>query len=362
MGAASPLEAILLVGGKGTRLRPLTISTPKPLLPTAGVPFLAHQLARLRAAGVDRVILATSYHAATFRDYFGDGSPYGLELVYVTEEAPCGTGGGIRRAAQRLRSGAGEPVLVLNGDVLSGHDMSAQVARHRRAGAAVTLHLTEVADSRNFGCVPTDASGRVVAFHEKSAEPVTNHINAGCYVFDPDVISTIPAGATVSVEKETFPALLEAGALVASYVDSSYWLDVGTPDAYVCGSCDLVRGRLRSAALPDVPGDALFLEGAGVAADAAVTGGATVGARATVGPAADVSGSILFDDVTVGEGAAVRDSILASGVSVGAGAVLDRALVGDGAVVGSGNELRCGARVWPGVQLPSNAIRFSSDA
>ena len=164
-------------------MRPLTISTPKPMLAVAGVPFLTHQLARLAAAGITHAVLGTSYQPHVFADHFGDGSALGLELDYVTERTPLGTGGGIRNVAEKLRSGPDDPVVVLNGDVLSGHDLTAQLAEHARCGAAVTLHLTEVADARAFGCVPLDDTGRVTAFLEKMDHPVTNRINAGCYVF-----------------------------------------------------------------------------------------------------------------------------------------------------------------------------------
>ena len=187
-----PLEAILLVGGQGTRLRPLTLSAPKPLLPTAGVPFLCHQFARAAAAGVTHVVLATSYRAEMFRECFGDGAEFGLSLEYVHEDTPLGTAGGIRNAAARLRGGPDDPVVVLNGDILSGHDLGAQVETHRKADAAVTLHLVEVPDPARFGCVPTDPAGRVTAFLEKTPNPVTNRINAGCYVFTRRVIDAIP--------------------------------------------------------------------------------------------------------------------------------------------------------------------------
>ena len=249
-----PLEAILLVGGQGTRLRPLTIGMPKPLLPTAGVPFLAHQLARAATSGVTRVVLATAYRAEMFAECLGDGSAFGLEISYVHEEVPLGTAGAIRNAAAGLHSEPDSPVVVLNGDILSGHDLAAQLDLHSKADAAVTLHLVEVPDPARFGCVPTDSAGRVTAFLEKTPDPVTNRINAGCYVFRRQVIDEIPVGRVASVERETFPALIDAGAAVLGYLDNSYWLDVGTPEAFVRGSCDLVLGRLRSAALPDLPG------------------------------------------------------------------------------------------------------------
>ncbi len=177
----------MLVGGKGTRLRPLTLTAPKPMLPTAGVPFLTHQLAQAREAGVDHVVLATSYRAEMFEQYFGDGSALGLDLEYVTETEPMGTGGGYPQCGcAPARGRADSPVLVFNGDVLSGHDIGAQLALHAKHDAAVTLYLTEVEDPRAFGCVPVDAAGRVLAFLEKMPEPVTNLINAGCYVFRRD--------------------------------------------------------------------------------------------------------------------------------------------------------------------------------
>jgi mannose-1-phosphate guanylyltransferase len=239
-----PLEAILLVGGQGTRLRPLTLSAPKPLLPTAGVPFLAHLLARAAAGGVTHVVLATCYKAEMFASALGDGAAFGLSIDYVTEEVPLDTAGGIRNAASSLRGGGADPVVVLNSDILSGHDLGAQVDLHVKSDAAATLHLVEVADPSRFGCVPTDESGRVTAFLEKTPNPVTNRINAGCYVFRRDVIDQIPAGRRVSVERETFPGLIEAGQLVMGYPETAYWLDVGTPQTFA-GGCRLRRCRGR---------------------------------------------------------------------------------------------------------------------
>jgi mannose-1-phosphate guanylyltransferase len=357
-----PLEAILLVGGKGTRLRPLTLSAPKPLLPTAGVPFLRHQFARAAAAGVTHVVLATSYRAEMFRAAFGDGSSLGLSIDYVYEDVPLGTGGGIRNAASLLRAGPDDPVVILNGDVLSGHDLGAQLDMHRKAEAAVTLHLVEVDDPSAFGCVPTDPSGRVTAFLEKTPDPVTDQINAGCYVFTKSVIDAIPAGRVVSVERETFPGLIESGRTVMGYVETAYWLDLGTPAAFVQGSSDLVLGRLASPALPGPTGPALVLPGAAVADGARLSGGTTVGAGSRIGAGAEVDGSVLFDGVQVGPGAVIRDSILGAGSQIGEGAVVDGAVIGDRAVVGPGNELARGLRVWPDVRLAPTSIRFSSDA
>ncbi|MGP4002112.1 sugar phosphate nucleotidyltransferase [Streptomyces sp. 8N706] len=357
-------EAILLVGGKGTRLRPLTVHTPKPMVPAAGVPFLTHQLARARAAGVEHVVLATSYLAEVFEPYFGDGSSLGLHLEYVTEHEPLGTGGAIRNVASRLRSGPDEPVLIFNGDILTGLDIRALVDTHRTSGADVSLHLTRVEDPRAFGLVPTDAAGRVTAFLEKPQTPeeiVTDQINAGAYVFNRSVIDSIPAGRPVSVERETFPGLLASGAHLQGMVDSTYWLDLGTPQAFVRGSADLVLGRAPSPAVPGRCGDRLVLEGAEVAPDAKLTGGTVVGPGARVGEGARIDGSTVLEGAVVEAGAHVQDSLIGARARIGARTVLAGAVIGDGAVIGADNELRDGVRVWCGAEIPAGAVRFSSD-
>ncbi|MBW1595695.1 sugar phosphate nucleotidyltransferase [Streptomyces sp. JJ38] len=357
-------EAILLVGGKGTRLRPLTVNTPKPMVPAAGVPFLTHQLARARAAGVEHVVLATSYLAEVFEPYFGDGSALGLHLEYVTEREPLGTGGALRNVASRLHSAADEPVLVFNGDILTGLDIAALVSTHRSTGADVSLHLTRVPDPRAFGLVPTDDTGRVTAFLEKPQTPeeiVTDQINAGAYVFTRSVLDTIPEGRPVSVERETFPGLLAEGAHLQGMVDSTYWLDLGTPQAFVRGSADLVLGRAPSPAVPGRRGEFLVLDGAEVAPDAKLSGGTAVGSGAAVRAGALVEGSTVLRDAVIEPGAVVRDSLVGAGARVGARTVLDGAVIGDGAVVGADNELRDGIRVWCGARIADAAVRFSAD-
>ncbi|GFE24323.1 NDP-sugar synthase [Streptomyces libani] len=357
-------EAILLVGGKGTRLRPLTVHTPKPMVPAAGVPFLTHQLARARAAGVEHIVLATSYLAEVFEPYFGDGSALGLHLEYVTEEEPLGTGGAIRNVASRLHSAPDDPVLIFNGDILTGLDIAALVGTHRTSGADVSLHLTRVEDPRAFGLVPTDDTGRVTAFLEKPQTPeeiVTDQINAGAYVFNRSVIDTIPAGRPVSVERETFPGLLADGAHLQGMVDSTYWLDLGTPQAFVRGSADLVLGRAPSPAVPGRCGDRLVLETAEVAADAKLTGGTVVGARTVIGAGAEIDGSAVLEGAVVEPGARIRDALIGAGAHIGARTVLDGAVIGDGARIGADNELRGGIRIWCDADIPAGSVRFSSD-
>jgi mannose-1-phosphate guanylyltransferase len=356
-------EAVLLVGGQGTRLRPLTINTPKPMLPVAGVPFTVHQITRARDAGVTRIVLATSYRADVFRDFL-DGADLGIEVVVATEDEPLGTGGAIRHALPFLESGPEDSVLIFNGDVLTGVDIAGLVRHHQDTDSDVTLYLTPVEDPRAYGLVPTDLGGRVTAFLEKpktDEEIVTNNINAGCYVFKRRIIDEIPAGRPVSVERETFPGLLAAGAMVTGVVDSGYWLDLGTPLSFVQGSCDLVLGSAPSPAVPR-HGDFLVLDGAHVSDLAQLHSGSVVGRGAIVADHAIVNGAVIFDDAQIGEGAHIINSIVGVGAIVGAGTVLRGAVIGDGADVGAGNELLDGVRVWPGAKLADGTVRFSSDA
>ncbi|MFB7286340.1 sugar phosphate nucleotidyltransferase [Actinacidiphila glaucinigra] len=356
-------EAILLVGGKGTRLHPLCTFTPKPLLLVAGVPLLTHQLARAAAAGVTRIVFATSYLAELFEREYGDGAGLGLELVYVTETEPLGTGGAIRNAARHLTCGPDEPVLVFNGDILSGLDIRGLRDGHRASGADVTLHLTRVTDPRAYGLVPTDEQGRVTTFLEKPERPeeiVTDQINAGCYVFTRSVIDSIPGDRVVSVERETFPGLLAAGAMLRGVVDATYWLDLGTPAAFVTGSADLVRGYVSSPALPGPTGEALVLPGARVDPMAVLTGGTAVCEGAVVEAGAVVEGSVVLPGASIGRGALVQRSVVGRGAVVGERTSVVGAVVGDHAHVGPHNELPTGVRVDCGVRLPEKAVRLSA--
>jgi mannose-1-phosphate guanylyltransferase len=353
------VEAVIVAGGLGSRLLPLTRHSPKHLLPVAGVPFVVHQIAKLAAAGVEHVVLATNYQADQFAPVLGDGEAWGVRLTYVTEDEPLGTGGAIRHVAEHLGSGPEDPVVVLNGDILSGHDLGAQLKYHTDTAADVTLHLVEVADARAYGCVPTDESGRVLAFVEKSPDPVTQQVNAGCYLFARRVIDDIPAGRPVSVERETFPGLLATGRVVQGYIDRSYWLDVGTPAALVQASVDLVRGLAHSPAY-DLPAATAWISPeANVSADAVVVGGSAVGPAVVVEPRVVVDGSVLCAGAVVQEGARVVDSVVGPGARIGSGVTLEGAVVGDQAVIGAGCELKSGIRVACDAVLAPAAVRFS---
>ncbi|MBG9345218.1 sugar phosphate nucleotidyltransferase [Corynebacterium diphtheriae] len=355
----SDTDAVILVGGKGTRLRPLTVSTPKPMLPTAGVPFLSHLLARIKAAGITHVVLGTSFKAEVFEDYFGDGADLGLEIEYVVEDKPLGTGGGIRNVYDKLRANT---VMVFNGDVLGGTDLGGILDAHHAKNADLTMHLVRVPDPRAFGCVPTDAEGRVSAFLEKTEDPPTDQINAGCYVFRRELIGEISADRVVSVERETFPRLLEEGRRVFGYVDNAYWRDMGTPSDFVRGSSDLVRGIAPSPLLEGKTGECLVDESAGVSDGALLLGGTVIGRGTEIGAGCRLDDTVVFDGVTIEPGAVIEDSIIGHGARIGANARITGCVIGEGAEIGARCELRDGMRVWPGVVIPTAGIRFSSDA
>jgi len=344
------LEAILLVGGQGTRLRPLTISTPKPMLPVAGFACTEHQIALARDAGVGRIILGTSYRAEVFEKYFGHGENFGVELVYAVEDEPLGTGGAIRNAASHLTCDPDDPVVIFNGDVLTGLDIAGLLQNWRDANADVALYLTRVADPRAYGLVPTDANGRVLEFLEKPTTPeeiVTDQINAGCYIFKRSVIDSIPSDRPVSVERETFPALLAADRMVIGVVDDGYWLDLGTPLAFAKGSADLVRGIAPSPLLLGRTGEAMIEQTATVDPTAAITGGTYIGHNAVVGASAVISGSVIFAEVIVGSGTQIANSIVSTATHIGNDCQIVDTVIAERAKIIDGKKLEAGTLVFP---------------
>jgi mannose-1-phosphate guanylyltransferase len=280
------------------------------MLQVAGVPFTEHQIDKARSAGITEIVLATSFKAELFEPYFGDGANFGISIKYAVEEVALGTGGAISNAAAMLE-GSG-PVAIFNGDVLSKHDLDGQFKFHESKGADVTLYLTEVEDARAYGAVELDGLGRVSAFNEKMENPPTNIINAGCYIFNREVIASIPFGKVISVERETFPQLLATGAKVFGFIDKSYWLDIGTPAALLKASRDLVFEMNR---------EFLALSDATIAADAILSGGSVIGRRARIESLAQVDGSVIGDGAVVGAGARLKNCFVADGFEVPASVI-----------------------------------------
>lgn len=324
-------QGILLVGGLGTRLMPLTQDTPKPMLPVGGLPVTEHQLIRAKNAGISRLVLATSYLSEVFMPYFGDGSHWGMEIIYAVETEPLGTGGGIHHASRFLNRK--ESIVVFNGDILSSHDLVGQIKMHEERDADVTLHLTHVEDARAFGCVPVDENGRVRAFLEKMEVPVANTINAGCYVFHPRVIERIPEGKVVSVEREIFPDLIGAGRLVLGLVDDSYWVDIGTSRSLLRASIDVVRGVANSDALDAATFSArstefIAMEAVVIAGDAEVFGGSSIGRQSIIASRAKIEGSIVCANAQVLAGASIKGCFVAEGAIVAAGVNFSNMYIG----------------------------------
>jgi mannose-1-phosphate guanylyltransferase len=276
-------------------------------------------------AGIKRIVLATSYLSEVFIPYFGDGSKWGMEIKYAVEREPLGTGGAIRNAAKEL---AGDKeVVIFNGDVLSSHNLKAQIDLHISSNADVTLHLTPVEDARAYGCVPTDADGRVTAFLEKMENPITNTINAGCYVFDKSVIDAIPENEVISVERQTFPELISANNKIMGFVEKAYWLDIGTPNALMKGSRDLVTGIADADALDRYKFAHRDNEYVSLSENISgqFTNGTAIGAHCELNDC-NVDASIISDGV-VAEKCTIRNSFIEIGAKLPAGTVIENSFV-----------------------------------
>ena len=327
------MQAVILVGGFGTRLRPLTRDIPKQMLPVVDRPIIEHVVAHLAGHGVTRVVLSLGFRPEAFADAYPDGTCAGLPLHYAVEPEPLDTAGAVRFAALEAGMGADDDTfLVLNGDVFTDLDIGAMVASHRVAGAEATLALTKVDDPSRYGVVPTDAEGRVLGFVEKpDAESAPSRwINAGTYVLELSILDRIPDGRPVSIEREVFPAMAAEGCLHAMRSDA-YWIDTGTPEAYIRAQLDLVDGTRGD--LPAVHPSATVDPSAEVRRSIVMAG-------ATVGPGAHLLNSIVMDGGRVGAGAVVVDSVVGPGAHVGEGASLtDLTVIGAAEMVGAGIQL-----------------------
>ena len=321
-------KAILLVGGKGTRLMPLTTNVPKPMLRIAGAPVTEHQIVKAREAGVTEIVLATSYLAEVFKPYFGDGSRFGIKIKYAFEDHPLGTGGAIANAAELLSLTSDESIYIFNGDVLSSHDLNEQAELHRKNSASVTLHLVEVEDARAYGCVPMSSEGKVLDFLEKMDNPIAKTINAGCYIFTSEAIERIPRGKVISVERETFPEILQSGNPIFGYTNSDYWIDMGTPASMIKASKDLIMNPHISRATPEVRGDSLISPTAKVHPNANVGAGTFVEDRVSIGENSQVLGSIIGADSIIEGEVFIENSYLAPHTRVKSGSKLKGEIFG----------------------------------
>jgi mannose-1-phosphate guanylyltransferase len=316
------MKAVVLVGGEGTRLRPLTETTPKPLLPLVDRPILDHVLDHLVVHGVREVIMSSPYLEETFHPFIRsrDGVP---SITWVTEREPLGTGGAIVSVLDLIGD---EPFLALNGDVLTDLDLGALRASHEIRAAGVSIALHGVDDARAFGLVETERDGRVTTFREKPSDPIPGDINAGTYLLDPAALRTWEAGRTISIETEIFPALIGTGVPVFGFLADAYWLDLGTPAQYIQAHVDLLAGRFegRSYEAPWIGPEATVDHGA------ALTPAVAVGPGGRVGPGASLNAAVLLPGAVVEEGAVVERSVVGTGALIGRGAtVLDTVVGGE---------------------------------
>jgi mannose-1-phosphate guanylyltransferase len=367
------MQALILAGGEGTRLRPLTSTMPKPVVPLVNQPFMSYMLEWLASHGVDDVILSCGFMADGVRAVLGDGQGTGMRIGYLEEPEPLGTGGALKFAEEQLD----ERFFMLNGDVLTDIDLTAQLEQHERTGARATLALIPVADPSAYGLVRLDPDRAVREFLEKpSPDQIdTNLINAGAYILERDVLQTMaPAGTKISIEREVFPGLVGSG--LYGYEAAGYWLDIGTPGRYLEATYDILEHRvhtrvgdeLRAAGLTLVDGAQIgggLIEPVVAGSGSTVADGATVGHRVVLGPGvaigadARIEDSVLLAGARVGAGSVVRGSIISRDVVVGDGCHLEGEVVlGEGVQLGADNVLMAGARIFPGVQLPAGAIKF----
>jgi len=353
------MRALILIGGRGTRLRPFTLSTPKPLLPIANQCLLEYQFQILRKHGVRDVILCTHYQPSAFRKALGDGRRFGLRLHYVHEKTALGTGGAVRNAEEHVQG----RVLVLNGDLLNALDIGRFLQSHRRSRADVSISLTKVKDPSQYGLVKTDARGKILSFLEKPSPDevsTTNTVNAGAYLFEPAVVRQIPPNTPYSLERELFPSLLKGGFHLNGFVSSEYWIDIGTVDTYLRAHLDILgnnnpfqprglakkgtflldRGvRLDPSVEHDRQGNVAVGRGSRVEKSVRFFGPVSIGPRCVISKGAVLDRCVVLEGTRIGESARLENCIVGRRCRIGANAVIDDDALGDGSVIGKFSQL-----------------------
>jgi mannose-1-phosphate guanylyltransferase len=369
-----PTQAVILVGGEGTRLRPVTSRVPKPVAPMVERPFVAYILDTLVRHGVERAVFSTGYLAEAIEAEIGDGSSYGLRVEYAVEDEPLGTAGAIANCASHLHDGA---FFVFNGDVLSDVDLTQLAAFHAERRGTATIFLTPVDDPRRYGLVQLREDGSVADFLEKPGEwEGTALINAGVYLLEPEVLELIPRGRLFSIERGVFPKLARAGSLYG-HAGRGYWRDIGTPESYLQAHFDILEGTVRTAVSGQLAPHFVYVSpaarvdeaarlvppvyvgaGARVEAGARVGPLAVVGAGAVIGESAKVVEAVVQSGVVIGAHACVEFSVVVRDTAIGAGTQLDGAVVGAACRVGAGNRLAGGICLYPETTLPDNSVQF----
>jgi mannose-1-phosphate guanylyltransferase len=370
------MKAVILVGGLGTRLRPLTCNTPKPMIPLMNQPFIEHMLAQLRDQGVDEAILAVQYLADRFRESLGDGSRLGLKVHIVEEPEPRGTAGAVKYVEQMLDG----TTFVFNGDVMTDIDLREMLNFHRERGSKLTIALTPVEDPTAFGLVETDADGRVNRFLEKPRpeDVTTDMINAGTYIIEPELLRYVPPNQHYMFERGLFPVVLQTRDPMYGYPSRAYWTDVGKPSTYLEVHHDILIGKLHyqfrgrqvaerawleeGAEIHDstqLVGPVVLGPGVRVERGARIIGPTVIGARCVIGADVSIEGAVLWEDNIVEEGATLRACVVGRGNRIGTKAhIATGTIISDNCIIGAENRLEHGIRLWPNTELKDHAISF----
>jgi mannose-1-phosphate guanylyltransferase len=359
------MKAVLLVGGEGTRLRPLTCNTVKAMVPIVNRPFFEHLLAYLNSHDVDDIVVTLCYLPDCIEKRFGSGNESGVKLTYVMEETPLGTAGAVKNAERHLNG----PFFVLNGDIIADIDLGDMLSFHRQRNALVTIALTPVQNPSAYGVVETDADGRVKRFIEKPppGQAPSNLINAGIYIVESTVLRDVSAGTRCMFEYDVFPSLLSAGAAVFAYPSTDYWIDIGTPEKYRQVQYDLLLGKWSSSLYEGkadgagrygtcgrihpsavVEGPVVFGDDCDVGAGARIKGPTVLGHGCRVGDGATIDRAIIWRNVRIGKAATIRESVIGDNCHVGDRSTVEPgAVAGDNTVITDDSRVKPNQRIWP---------------
>ena len=370
------MKAVILVGGEGTRLRPLTSNLPKPMIPLVNRPFLEHVLEYLKSYGITDVILSMCYRPDVIEGHFGNGAGFGVNLTYVVEEKPLGTAGGVKNVEQNLDGTS----YIFNGDILTDLDLSAMLEYHRAKGAKATISLTPVEDPTAYGLVETEAEGAVIGFIEKPTwdRVTTNLINAGTYVVEPEIFRYVPPNQHYMFERGLFPVMLQVRDPLYGYPSNSYWIDIGTPQKYLTAHRDLLTGRMPKS-LPGhrlyhnvwagegcdihpsakLTGPIVLGNGVRIGAGAALHGPVCIGDRSQVGRDSVIEDAVIWTDTVIQDHVTMKSCVVANHCVIEDNTwITQGAVVGDHCVIGAGNRLEQGIRIWPNRSIDPNSIAF----
>lgn len=371
------LKAVILVGGEGTRLRPITFSNPKPMLPLLNRPFMENFVMWLKSHNIEDIIFSAGYLSKVFKDYFGDGRRFGVKITFVEEKEPLDTCGGVKNVERYLGD---DSFMVFNGDILSSLDLTGMIAFHKKKKADITISLTSVEDPTAYGLVPVDKKGRVIKFLEKPRqdEIVTNLINAGMYVIEPHIMKLVPEGKKYSFERQLFPEVLEKGYKIFGYISDAYWLDVGTPRKYLKANRDILlkeidfefpyeevmeniyagKGTVYSQS-NFISGPIVIGEKTKIEKNAKILPLTVIGNNCFISAGTEISESVIFNNCRIGRGTHIKKAIISNNVGIGDNVIIeDNSVIGDNSRIEKNNILKNGIKIGINSSIAEGQITF----